>query len=34
MNANVNIIINANVIARVNGVLNYKLTSNRKKYSL
>ena len=34
MNANVNTIINANVIAKVSGGLNYKLTFNRKKYSL
>lgn len=30
MNANVNTIINANVIEEVIGGLNYKLTSNRK----
>lgn len=33
MNANVKTIINANVIARVSGGLNYKLT-NLKDYSL
>lgn len=34
MNANGNTIINTNVIAEVSGGLNYKLTSNIKKYSL
>lgn len=34
MSKNVNTIINANVIAKVSGGFNDKLTSNRKKYSL